>query len=165
MHKEEILDIFYSTKGGLDQINRVIEKKLQKDQTRKITIFEKYFKARILANPKALKMANLEISPLEIIYMCMHPAISEVETLDLRKNNIGDLGLEAIAQSKQLKNLRKLDVRNNQITRIGMEALANSNTLTQLQEIDLRVNKLGMRWQEKLKRIGNFPQLRTVKTL
>ncbi len=110
-------------------------------------------------------MANFEIVPLEAIYMCQHPAISEVETLDLRKNKIGDQGLEAIARSTQLKQLRKLDLRNNQITRVGLEALAKSKTLTQLEEIDLRVNKLGSRWEEKLKSIGDFPKLRVVKTL
>ena len=35
MNKDEILDIFYSTKGGLDKINAAIEKKLQKDRKRK----------------------------------------------------------------------------------------------------------------------------------
>lgn len=165
MNKEDILDIFYSTKGGLEEINRAIEKKFQLSQTRKISIFDKYIKARIAANPKVLKMANFEIVPLEAIYLSMHPAIAEVETLDLRKNRIGDLGLEAIAHSPLLKNLRHLDVRNNQITRIGVESLAQSKTLTQLEEIDLRVNKLGKRWQEKLKSKGDFPHLRSVKTL
>ncbi len=165
MNEKEILEIFYSTKGGIDAINKAIEKKSQKDQTRKISIFEKYFKSRILSNPKVLKMVNFEIVPLEVIYMCAHPAISEVETLDLRKNMIGDLGLEAIAKSAQLKNLRKLDLRNNQISRIGLEALAKSKTLTQIEEIDLRVNKLGRRWEEKLRSIGDFPKLRVVKTL
>lgn len=165
MDEKEILEIFYSTKGGIDAINKAIGKKLQKDQTRKLSIFEKYFTTRILSNPKVLKMANFEIVPLEVIYMCAHPAISEVETLDLRKNMIGDLGLEAIAKSEQLKNLRKLDLRNNQISRIGLEALAKSKTLTQIEEIDLRVNKLGRRWEEKLRSIGDFPKLRVVKTL
>ena len=164
MDEKEILEIFYSTKGGLDEINKAIEKKLQKDKTRKLSIFEKYFKTRVLSNPKVLKMSNFEIVPLEVIYMCAHPAISEVETLDLRKNMIGDLGLEAIAQVAQLKNLRKLDLRNNQITRIGLLALAKSKTLTQIEEIDLRVNKLGSRWEEKLRSIGDFPKLRVVKT-
>ena len=165
MKEEEILEIFYSTKGGLDEINREIEEKLQKNRTRKISIFEQYIKSRISANPKSLKMTDLEIIPLEAIYLSKHPAIANVETLDLRKNKIGDIGLEAIAQSTQLKHLRKLDLRNNQITRIGVEALAKSTTLTRLQEIDLRVNKLGRRWEEKLKESGDFPELLTVKTL
>jgi Leucine-rich repeat (LRR) protein len=165
MNKDEILDIFFSTKGGLDAINTVIEKKLQKDRTRKISIFEQYIKARILANPKSLKMANFEIVPLEAIYLSRHPSVSEVETLDLRKNTIGDLGLEAIAESKYLTNLKKLDLRNNLITRVGMESLAKSKSLKNLEEIDLRVNKLGSRWEEKLKSSGDFPNLQIIKTL
>jgi len=165
MNKDEILEIFFSTKGGLDSINAAIEKELQKDRIRKISIFEKYIKARILANPKSLKMANFEIVPLEAIYLCRHPVISEVETLDLRKNTIGDLGLEAIAESKYLTNLRKLDLRNNLITRVGMEYLAKSTSLTNLVEIDLRVNKLGSRWEEKLRNSGDFPNLKVIKTL
>ena len=164
MNKDDILDIFYSTKGGLDEINAAIEKKLQKDRIRKISIFEEYIKSRILANPKSLKMANFEIIPLEAIYLCRHPSISEIETLDLRKNTIGDLGLEAIAESKYLLNLRTLDLRNNQITRVGMESLARSTTLKNLREIDLRVNKLGSRWEEKLRECGDFPNLEIIKT-
>ena len=165
MNHEDILDIFYSTKGGLQEINKAIEAKLQKDQTRKISIFEKYILSRISANPKALKMTNFEIVPLEAIYLSRHPAVAKVESLDLRKNMIGDLGLEAIAHSPQLKNLRKLDLRNNQITRVGMESLSKSKTLTQLEELDLRVNKLGRRWEEKLQQLGDFPQLQILKTL
>ena len=165
MNEAEILEIFYSTKGGLDEINRIIEEKIQKNHTRKISIFEKYIKSRILANPKSLSMTNMEIVPLEAIYLSRHPAIENIETLDLRKNKIGDIGLEAIAQSTLLKHLRKLDLRNNQITGIGVEALAKSKTLSQIQEIDLRVNKLGSRWEEKLKIMGDFPHLLTVKTL
>jgi Ran GTPase-activating protein (RanGAP) involved in mRNA processing and transport len=165
MNKDDILDIFFSTKGGLDAINAAIENKLQKDRTRKISVFEKYIKARISANPKSLKMANFEIVPLEAIYLSRHPSISEVEVLDLRKNTIGDLGMEAIAESKFLTNLRKLDLRNNLITRVGMEYLAKSTTLKNLEEIDLRVNKLGSRWEEKLKSSGDFPNLQKIKTL
>lgn len=165
MNKDRILDVFYSTKGGLDKINAAIEAKLQRDQTRKISIFEKYLKSRLSANPKALKMTDFDISPLEAIFLSRYPGMAKIEKLDLRKNHIGDYGLEAIAHSPILQNLRELDLRNNQITRVGMESLAQSKTLINLKSLDLRVNKLGRSWEEKLKKFEIFSKLEYLKTV
>lgn len=165
LKKELLLEIFYSTKGGLDKINAAIEARLQQGQTRKISIFEKYIKSRLSANPKTLIMTGFSINPLEAIYLSQYPAIEGVEKLDLRKNSIGDAGLEAIAHSPLLKNLRQLDLRNNQITRVGMEALSKSKTLTNLRSLDLRVNKLGKRWEEKLINFEIFSKLEYFKTM
>lgn len=165
LNKELILEIFYSTKGDLDKINAAIESRLQRGQIRKISIFEKYLKGRLSANPRVLKMINFEINPLEAVYLSQYPAIEGVEILDLRKNSIGDEGLEALAHSPLLKNLRELDVRNNQISRLGMVALSKSKTLTNLRSLDLRANKLGKRWEEKLKTFEVFSQLEYFKTI
>jgi len=121
LNKELLLEIFYSTRGDLDKINAAIESRLQQGQTRKISIFEKYIKSRLSANPRVLKMAGFSINPLEAVYLSQYPAIAGVEILDLRKNSIGDEGLNAIAHSPLLKNLRELDLRNNQISRVAME--------------------------------------------
>ena len=56
--------------------------------------------------------------------MSLYPDLSELEFLDLRKNFLGDTGLQAIAVSPVLKNLKELDLRNNQITRAGLEFLS-----------------------------------------
>ena len=77
----------------------------------------------------------------------------------MRKNFIGDEGLEAISHSTLFSKLKVLDLRNNGITRLGMKVLGESNRLGCLEKIDLRSNKLGNRWEDKLRETGNFPKL------
>jgi hypothetical protein len=165
LNREIILDLFYTTKGDLGEINRAIDEKLKIKGFRKITVFEEFVKNRLLGNPYILKMPNMEVSIVETIYLCQYPAINGIEVLDLRKNFIGDAGLEAIAQSPFLGKLRELDLRSNGITRSGVKTLAESKTLKCLEKIDLRVNKLGKRWEEKFKEIGDFPKLKEIKTI
>jgi Leucine-rich repeat (LRR) protein len=165
VNQDFILELFYSLNGNLDQINSAIDAKLNWDGSRKITTFEMFIKSRISRNTKALKMANMEVNPDEATYLSLYPELSELEFLDLRKNFLGDAGLQAIAMSPVLKNLKELDLRNNQITRVGLEFLSQKTTLTQLEKLDLRSNKLGKRWEEKLKESDRLPHLKEVKTL
>lgn len=165
MNQEYILDLFFSMKGDLDKINAFMDEKLKGPNTRRITTFEMFVKSRLATNPKVLKMAKMEISPMEAAYLSLYPALAELEVLDLRQNFLGDAGLEVIAHSEILKNLKQLDLRNNQISRVGMESLAQSKTLTQLEKIDLRSNKLGKRWEEKLKEYETFANLKEIRTL
>ncbi|MEK9628417.1 MAG: hypothetical protein VW455_05305 [Nitrospinota bacterium] len=158
-NKEMLLDIFYNTKGGIDDINAAIDKKLFGTQKRSITIFEKYIKARLALNPKTLNLADQEITPIEAAYLSQYPGLENVEKLDLRRNKMGDEGLEVLLESEKIKNLRELDLRNNQITRQGMILLTKTKNLLNLESLDLRVNKLGKRWEEKLKDQGHFPKL------
>jgi hypothetical protein len=160
-----ILELFYSLHGDLDQINAAIDAKLGRNGSRKITTFEMFIKSRISRNAKALKMANMEINVNEATYLSLYPDLSELTSLDLRKNFLGDAGFQAIAVSPLLKNVRELDLRNNQITRVGLEFFSKETTMTQLEKIDLRSNKLGKRWEEKLKESDRLPHLREVKTL
>lgn len=157
--KEMLLEIFYKTKGDIDDINAAIDKKLFGDQTRSITLFEKFIKARLAINPKVLNLADKNITPVEAAYLSQYPGLENVEKLDLRKNFLGDEGLEVLLSSEKIINLRKLDLRNNQITRMGMVLLSNSRNLLNLESLDLRANKLGKRWEEKLKEQGHFPEL------
>ncbi len=163
MVKEIVLDLFYTTKGDLGKINTAIDAKFKKERTRSITLFEKFIQSRIGMNTKSLKMANMEITAVEAIYLSRYPYLEELESLDLRQNFIGDVGLQAIAQSPQFANLKVLDVRNNQITRIGALALAETTLMPLLESVDLRSNKLGKRWEDKLKEGDNFPHLTIVK--
>ena len=101
----------------------------------------------------------MEISSIETVYLSQYPALEGLEVLDLRKNFIGDEGLEAISLSTLFSNLRQLDLRNNGITRLGMKVLGESKGLSCLEKIDLRTNKLGKRWEDKLRETGNFPKL------
>ncbi len=165
MNQDFILELFYSLKGNLDEINAAIDAKLYRDGSRKITTFELFIKSRISRNAKTLKMAGMEINPDEAAYLSLYPDLSGLEVLDLRKNFLGDTGLQAIAVSPVLKNLKELDLRNNQITRAGLKFLSQNTSLTKLEKVDLRSNKLGKRWEEKLKESDRLPHLREVKTL
>lgn len=161
--KDYILNIFYSTKGDLGKINELIDAKMMFNRDRKITVFEKYIKARLTLNPKHFKMANMNIIPVEAIYLSQYPDMATVEILDLRKNGFGDEGLVGIVQSPILHNVRELDLRNNNISRVGAQMLANSETLQNLEKLDLRLNKLGKRWEEKMRESIHLPNLREVK--
>lgn len=147
----------------MDAINAALDEKFKKNMTRKISVFETYIKSRLLINPKTLKMARMEITPLETIYLSLYPRLEEVEVLDLRQNQIGDQGAEALALSPVLRNLREMDLRSNRITRAGIQFLEASRNFLCLEKLDLRGNKLGKIWEEKLKRSGNFPRLGELK--
>jgi len=164
LNKEMILDIFYSTKGNIDDINAAIDARLFGTLTRSITLFEKFVRARLSLNPKVLRLVELELTWVEAVYLSQYPGLENVEDLDLRKNQLGDEGLSALLSSDKLGNVRKLDLRNNQITRKGMEVLAKSEKLGKLEVLDLRSNKLGRAWEDKLKSIGSFPNLSSLKT-
>ena len=165
LNREMILDLFYTTNGDLNEINQAIDEKLKIRGFRKITLFEEFVKNRLAANPRILKMPQMEVSAIESIYLSQYPAINGIEILDLRKNFIGDEGVEAIAQSSLLSKLRELDLRNNGISRLGVKILAESKALGSLEKIDLRLNKLGKRWEEKFNATGNFPKLNQIKTI
>ena len=110
-------------------------------------------------NPKVLNLADKDITFIEAAYLSQYPGLEFVEKLDLRKNFLGDKGLEVLLSSEKIINIRELDLRNNQITRIGMILLSKTKNLLNLECLDLRVNKLGKRWEDKLKEEGNFPKL------
>ncbi len=163
LNKEMILDIFYNTKGSIDDINAAIDAKLFGAPTRSITLFEKFVRARLVLNPKVLRLVELDLTWFEAVYLSQYPGLENVEDLDLRKNQLKDEGMAALLSSDKLGNIRKLDLRNNQITRKGMEVLAKSAKLEKLEALDLRSNKLGKSWEDKLKSIGTFPNLSSLK--
>jgi hypothetical protein len=165
LNREMILDLFYTNKGDLNEINRAIDTKLRIKGFRKITLFEEFVKNRLACNPRILKMPQMEVSAVESIYLSQYPAIFNVEVLDLRKNFIGDKGVEAISQSSLFSKLRELDLRNNGISRLGVKMLSESTTLGCLEKVDLRLNQLGKRWEEKFNEDGNFPKLNQIKTV
>ncbi len=51
LNREMILDLFYTTNGNLDEINRTIDEKLKIRGFRKITLFEEFVKNRLAVNP------------------------------------------------------------------------------------------------------------------
>ena len=158
-NKEMLLEIFFNTKGSIDDINAAIDKKLFGKKVRSITIFEKYIRARLTFNSKVLNLAGLEITPVEAAYLSQYPGLEKVEKLDLRKNRLGDEGLKVLINSEKIRNVIDLDLRNNQITRQGMILLSETKNLLNLETLDLRVNKLGKTWEEKLKKKDQFPKL------
>ena len=165
LNREMIIDLFYTTNGNLDEINRTIDENLKIRGFRKITLFEEFIKNRLAVNPHILKIPNMEVSTVECIYLCQYTAVKDIEVLDLRKNYVSDEGVEAIARSPLLSKLRELDLRNNGITRLGVKMLAESKSLQCLEKIDLRLNKLGKRWEVKFNETGNFKNLNQIKTI
>lgn len=159
LNKEILLDIFYKSKGNIDAINDEINRKLYGNQIRSLSLFAKFVKARLNMNPKVLNLADKEITHIEATFLSQYQGLEFVEKLDLRKNFLGDKGLEILLSSNKLNNIRELDLRNNQISRVGMVLLSESKDLMNLETLDLRVNKLGKRWENKLKEQGNFPKL------
>ncbi|MCF8720653.1 hypothetical protein [Nitrospina gracilis] len=165
MNQDYVLELFFAMKGDLNKINAAIDEKLRKNQTRKITTFETFIKSRISANPKVLRMVNMEITPDEAAYLSMYPDLEALEVLDLRQNHLGDEGLEAIVRSPVLKNLCELDLRSNGITRLGLTMMAGVQNLVHLKKVDFRSNQLGKRWETKLKESEFYPELQEVKTV
>ena len=100
----------------------------------------------------------------ETAFLSQYPGLENVEDLDLRKNKLGDEGLDALLSSDKLDNIKKLDLRNNQITRKGMEILAGSGKMKNLKSLDLRSNRLGKAWEDKLRSSVIFPNLSWLKT-
>lgn len=165
LNTEKILEIFYSTKGGIDKVNAEIDARLKPNPNRSLTLFGKYVESRLQRNPKILRLTDMGITALEVVYLSQQTSLQQLEVLDLRKNGFGDVGLDAIAHSEIFSNLRELDLRNNQVTRIGMESLAKTRVLIKLEKLDLRTNKMGKRWEEKLLETGTFPKLTDLKVL
>ncbi|MBC8288198.1 MAG: hypothetical protein H8E42_12055 [Nitrospinae bacterium] len=163
LNKEMLLEIFYNTKGNIDDINAAIDENLFGTRARSLTFFEKFVRARLLLNPKVLRLVDLDLTWFEAAYLSQYPGLENVEDLDLRKNQLGDEGLDALLSSDKLGNIRKLDLRNNQITRRGMGVLAGSEKLEKLESLDLRSNRLGKAWEDKLKSAVNFPKLSSLK--
>lgn len=163
--KDEILKIFYRTPGRLDQVNAAIDARLAESRQRSITLFEKLIRSRLDVNPRVLKLAACEMTAVEAVYLSQYPAVENVETLDVRQNHFGDIGLEALVTSPHLKRLKSLDIRNNQITREGMECLLRSDNLAGLESLDARLNKLGRRWEEKLQCAEKLPALSIVRVV
>lgn len=165
LSQETILDIFYSAQGNLDEVNKIIDSKLENIRVRKISLFEKYIVSRLNLNPRILRMVKMDISPVEAVYLSRYPLLRSVEVLDLRQNFLGDDGVVALSQSPELGDLRELDLRGNQITRVGVKALAEAKTFLKLEKLDLRGNQLGKLWEEKLPETGNFPALTYLRTV
>jgi Ran GTPase-activating protein (RanGAP) involved in mRNA processing and transport len=160
---EEVVKIFYSTKGGLDKVNAAIDARLEAGRTRSVTLLGKFIRARLHINPTILRLAEMELTPVDTIYLAQMEALAQVEILDLRKNQLGDTGIDALGQSAHLKNVRELDLRSNKITRVGLLAFSASTHLHNLEKIDLRLNLLGQIWESKLQDSENFPKLKTVR--
>ncbi len=163
LNKEMLLKIFYETKGNIDDINSAIDKSIFGTQVRSLTLFEKFVRARLSLNPKVLRLVDMSLTWFEMAYLSQYSGLENVENLDLRKNQLGDDGLDALLSSERLGNIRKLDLRNNSISRNGMEILAKSDKLKKLEQLDLRSNRIGKAWEDKLRFTSKFPNLSSLK--
>ena len=81
LNKEMLLKIFYSTKGNIDDINAAIDKSLFGTRTRSLTLFEKFVRARLMLNPKLLRLVDMDLTWFEAAYLSQYPGLENVEDL------------------------------------------------------------------------------------
>jgi hypothetical protein len=70
------------------------------------------------------------------------PYLSRIQSLSLFRNGLGDAEATLLARSRQLANLTWLDLPMNQIGRVGLEALAASQLLPKLRYVGFEDNAI-----------------------
>ena len=88
--------------------------------------------------------------------------VSELETLDLRNNDLTDEAVIALSKSKKLEGLVSLNLSKNNITDVGAQALARSKNLKKLKKLNLNFNRIG---DEGAKAIARSPRLANLESL
>jgi Ran GTPase-activating protein (RanGAP) involved in mRNA processing and transport len=106
--------------------------------------------ARMATREKTIDLRRNEIGPIGIRALAESPALETVEVLDLSNNNLGDGGVAALAESPYLKNLRILNLSENRISDDAIRHLIRSSMLNTLRTIDLTGNLIT---QERLERL------------
>ena len=84
------------------------------------------------------------------------PYIENLRTLNLKSNNITELGAKSIAESPKLANLEHLILKFNRVGELGATYLAESETLTNLSTLDLFRNRIGDKGAQIIKKSKNF---------
>jgi len=113
--------------------------------------------AQLLAGLVALDLKYNELGDAGAEALAKSPHLTNLRVLDLGANGIREAGARALAQSPHLTNLRVLNLEDNGIREAGAEALAQSPHLTNLRVLNLKKNDLGNAGAAALK---NSPYLR-----
>ncbi len=107
--------------------------------------------ARHLKGITHLELRNNLIDARAAQALAASPVLANVKHLDLSQNALHDEGLIALSQSPYLTELRRLDLSSfNFITTRGIEALATSPTIRNLRDLGLRGAEVGDRGLEAI---------------
>lgn len=88
--------------------------------------------------------------------------LRELESLDLRYNQIRQMGAVALLTSDNLSSLRRIDLRSNRIGQSGFTAIANSPAMARLEWVDISENRLDPDWLGAVKLSAAFPSLKVL---
>ncbi|MGL9689056.1 MAG: hypothetical protein ACR5K6_04895 [Wolbachia sp.] len=102
-----------------------------------------FLRSNIYITKLTLKIASINNEDARELAKLTH-----LTSLDLQNNNIGEKGVEALANGN-LVHLAELNLKCNHIRYKSVEALANGN-LTRLTKLDLRFNEIGDKGAEAL---------------
>ncbi len=95
---------------------------------------------RMLARSPALDLSRNQIGPIGVRALANAPALEGVQALNLSMNSIGNTGLTTLAQSRYVRNLKALNVLENRISDVGVIGLARSRLPETLESINLTGN-------------------------
>ena len=118
--------------------------------------------AQLLAGLVALDLKYNELGDLGAVALAKSPDLTNLRVLNLRDNRIGDEGAVALALSPHLTNLRELDLSSNWIRDAGAEALAQSPHLTNLRVLNLEDNWIRDAGAEALAQSPHLTNLRVL---
>jgi uncharacterized protein (TIGR02996 family) len=116
--------------------------------------------AQLLAGLVALDLKYNELGDAGAEALAKSPHLTNLRKLVLYCNGIGEAGAVALAQSPHLTNLRVLNLEFNGIGDAGAEALAKSPHLTNLRVLNLEFNGIGDAGAEALAKSPHLTNLR-----
>jgi uncharacterized protein (TIGR02996 family) len=96
--------------------------------------------SQLLTFSPTLDLRKNEIGPMGAQSLAESPLMDRVEFLDLSGNGIGEVGIEALGNSPYFINLRALNVQSNRITDTGVFALGQLASMPALEQLDLTGN-------------------------
>ncbi len=94
----------------------------------------------MLCRTPALDLGRNNIGPVGIRALAESPLLEPLESLDLSVNVIGDAGLISLAQSPHMRRLQRLVLHDNRIGETGALALSRSRLPETLTHLDLTGN-------------------------
>ena len=113
-------------------------------------------------NNRLNQVGKALIGNFGVMVLLDFPFVSELETLDLRNNDLNDEAVIALSQSEKLKSLVSLDLSKNNISDAGAQALAGSKNFERLKKLNLNFNRIG---DEGARAIAESPRLANLESL
>jgi uncharacterized protein (TIGR02996 family) len=119
-------------------------------------------KAPLLSSLGTLEMRNNNIGPAGLEALCDSPRTERLTTLSLGYNRIGDRGLDAVGASTRMPALERLFLSHNGLLGAGVKLFANARLRAGLTHLDLDYNQLS---SESLTELASSPHLKRLQSL